>query len=168
LTVKGEVATGAAAPILMECSRVAEFTVVGDRGLGGFVGLLVGSIAVELAAHSPTPVIVVRGQNQTEGPVMVGVDGSPANQPAIGHAFQSASLRHAPLVAVHAWSLPHPIAPRAVPRTEPHFSGVAAEEERLLSEAMAGWAEQYPDGSGLPTCGQRLDRPLKSPWRPAS
>lgn len=145
LTVQGEVATGAAAPVLLECSRAAELAVVGDRGLGGFTGLLAGSIAVELAAHSPTPVVVVRGQNRVEGPVVVGVDGSPANQRAIGHAFHCASLRNAPLVAVHAWSLPHPPTPRAVPRTEPHLSGRATEEERLLSQALAGWAEQYPD-----------------------
>lgn len=145
LAVTSEVATGAAAPVLLAYSRVAELTVVGDRGLGGFTGLLVGSIAVELAAHSPRPVLVVRGHSRTEGPVVVGVDGSPANQPAVGHSFETAGLRHAPLVAVHAWTLPRPATPRAVLRTTPHLGGVAGEEERLLSEALAGWTEQYPD-----------------------
>ena len=143
--VTGDVLAGAAAPILVECSRSAEVTVVADRGLGGFTGLLVGSVAVTLAAYGASPVVVVRGENLGAGPVVVGVDGSPANQPAIGYAFEAAALRRTPLLALHAWALPHPPTPRAQPPRAAHLSGPAGEEERLLSEALAGWAERYPD-----------------------
>jgi nucleotide-binding universal stress UspA family protein len=35
--------------------------VLGDGGLGGFAGLLIGSVAVALAAHAACPVAVVQG-----------------------------------------------------------------------------------------------------------
>jgi hypothetical protein len=51
---------------------------VGSRGFGG---LLLGSTAVQLAAHAPVPVVVVRGGDPSaraaaRGDVVVGVDGS--------------------------------------------------------------------------------------------
>jgi nucleotide-binding universal stress UspA family protein len=36
--------------------------------------------------------------------VVVGVDGSPTSHEAVRFAFQAASFRNVPLVAVHAWS----------------------------------------------------------------
>jgi len=119
--------------------------VVGDRGLGGFTGLLVGSVAVELAAHAHCPVLVARGTVDPALPVLVGVDGSPANQPAIGYAFEQAALRRVPLVALHAWA--HPVASGSgdmLPLVY-DLDEVQAAEERVLSEALAGWSEKYPD-----------------------
>jgi hypothetical protein len=83
--------------------------VLGSRGLGGFTGLVVGSIAVAVATHGHCPVVVVRGagaqpEPRQDGPVVVGVDGSSTSQAAIPFAFQAAGSRNVPLVAVHAWS----------------------------------------------------------------
>jgi nucleotide-binding universal stress UspA family protein len=145
--VSHAVVTGEPLTILEAQSRAAELVVVGSRGMGGFVGLLVGSTAVHLAAHGRCPVLVVREQPSAEGPIVLGVDGSAAGERAMDFAFAEAELRKAPLAALHAWTTwnaPMP-APRdaAVPYVNPP-GALAGEEERLLSEALAGRQERYP------------------------
>ncbi|MEI5525555.1 universal stress protein [Streptomyces brasiliscabiei] len=133
--------------VLEAQSRGAELVVVGSRGMGGFVGLLVGSTAVRLAAHARCPVLVVHEQRQHEGPIVLGVDGSAAGERAVDLAFAEASLRRAPLVALHAWTTWN--AARTAPQdpSTPYANppgALAAEEERLLAEALAGHRERYP------------------------
>lgn len=141
----GELITGAAATVLRECSHSAALLVVGDRGLGGFTGLLVGSVAVQLAAHATCPIIVARGAADPTKPVLLGVDGSPANDPAVGFAFEEAALRGVPLAALHTWT--HPVSTGAGDMLPLVYDAadVEAEEARVLAEALAGWHDKYPD-----------------------
>jgi nucleotide-binding universal stress UspA family protein len=145
--VSRAVVTGDPLTVLEAQSRAAELVVVGSRGMGGFVGLLVGSTAVHLAAHSRCPVLVVREEPSADAPVVLGVDGSAAGERAVEFAFAEAELRKAPLVAVHAWTTwnaPNP-APQgaSAPYANPP-GALAAQEERLLSEALAGHRARYP------------------------
>lgn len=139
-----ELRTGFPAQVLVEESWTAALTVVGSRGLGGFSGLLVGSVAVAVAAHGGSPVLVVRGDRapDTGGPVVLGVDGSPAGEAAVGLAFEAASRRGVPLRAVHAWSDVH-VAPAAAVLID--REAMETEERALLAEQLAGWSEKYPD-----------------------
>ena len=143
VVTRGEVVTGAPAAVLREYSRTAGLVVVGDRGLGGFTGLLVGSVAVELAAHAHCPILIARGGTDPTLPVLLGVDGSPANQPAVGFAFEQAALRRVPLLAVHAWTHSGVAGLAEVPPSD--AGEVPAQEARVLSEALAGWCDKYPD-----------------------
>jgi nucleotide-binding universal stress UspA family protein len=59
VTVKRVVVQGSTAHVLIEHSAGAPMLVVGSRGTGGFVGLLVGSVAHQVLHHAPCPVLVV-------------------------------------------------------------------------------------------------------------
>ncbi|MFJ4848724.1 MULTISPECIES: universal stress protein [unclassified Streptomyces] len=102
VNVTGTVLQGDAVSVLELQSRTADLVVVGPRGTGGFIGMLLGSTAVFLAAHGQCPVMVVREQPAPSGPVVLGVDGSPAGAKAVDFAFAEAELRGAELVALHA------------------------------------------------------------------
>jgi len=49
-----------AAEVLIERSEEADLLVVGSRGHGGFVGMLLGSVTQHLVAHANCPVVIVR------------------------------------------------------------------------------------------------------------
>ncbi|MFC4913885.1 universal stress protein [Actinomadura gamaensis] len=96
---------GAAASVLKDAAAEAELVVVGTRGHGGFAELVLGSTAAALAAHSPCPVVVTReaADQDGQGPVVAGVDGSPSSLEALGLGFAEACLRGTELRVVLAW-----------------------------------------------------------------
>jgi nucleotide-binding universal stress UspA family protein len=97
---------GAATAALLEASADASLVVVGARGMGGFKGLLVGSVSREVLNRSQAPVAVVPELAvDTDGPVVVGVDGSATSRQALAWALDEARTRHCRLVAVHAWQI---------------------------------------------------------------
>ena len=57
---EAEVFEGSAAQALTEASARASMLVVGSRGHGGFVGLLLGSVSQQCVTHAHCPVVVVR------------------------------------------------------------------------------------------------------------
>jgi nucleotide-binding universal stress UspA family protein len=50
---------GSASQALLKAAEDAGLLVVGRRGHGGFIGLLIGSTAEQVAHHAPCPVVVV-------------------------------------------------------------------------------------------------------------
>jgi len=59
VTIESVVREGPPAKILVEESADAEILVVGKRGHGGFLGLLIGSITNQVANHATCPVVIV-------------------------------------------------------------------------------------------------------------
>lgn len=57
--VERRVVEGTAAAALVQESRGADLLVVGSRGLGGFRGLLLGSVGQQVAHHAACPVVIV-------------------------------------------------------------------------------------------------------------
>lgn len=101
LTVTTEVRVGRAAPELIKASREAATLVLGARGHGRVTGLLVGSVSQQVAMHADCPVVVVRGSGE-RGPVVVGLDGSPAAAGALRYAVEHAAATGAQVRAVRA------------------------------------------------------------------
>lgn len=58
VTLRTTVRSGGAAAVLCEVAEGADLLVVGARGLGGFRGLLLGSVTHQVVAHAPCPVVV--------------------------------------------------------------------------------------------------------------
>ncbi|MDE0802158.1 MAG: universal stress protein [Acidimicrobiales bacterium] len=56
---------GSAAGELLAEAQAADLLVVGSRGHGGFVGLLLGSVSHQIAAHAPCPIVIVPGSAES-------------------------------------------------------------------------------------------------------
>ncbi|MFE0594111.1 universal stress protein [Micromonospora echinospora] len=139
LTVEVRQVAGGPGATLVEESRRAELVVVGSRGLGGFAGLLLGSVSAQVAGHAHGPVLVVRPADRqvaTDGPVLVGLDGSELAELAVGHAAEEAARQGVPLVLTHV------VAPDARPEDSAGDGQVA---DRLLAETAATVRQRHPE-----------------------
>lgn len=148
LAVRTELSSRTAVEALLEHSRSAHMVVLGTRGLGEATRGLVGSVTSAVARHAHCPVAVITGlprpgERDLEGPIVVGVDGSANSEPAVALAFEEASLRGAPLVAIHAWS-DRDLSAIFAGKTLPWGARETA-EQAVLAESLAGWREKYPD-----------------------
>jgi nucleotide-binding universal stress UspA family protein len=165
LEVTGEQIEGPAADVLIGAAEAADLLVVGTRGLGGFRGLLAGSVALEVAARSAGPVALVPEPSPGPGhvpEVVVGVDARRPVRDAVGFAFEAALHHEARLRAVHAWSLPEPYGSPWAPYapTEEDRGGWEDQEVQLLSDALREWRQKYP---AVATVGDvRLFSPAKA------
>ncbi|MCU1626652.1 MAG: universal stress protein [Pseudonocardia sp.] len=148
IAVESELITGFPENVLLDESRRSLLVVVGSRGLGGFTGLLLGSVAITLASRGACPVVVVRGTSiartgvPDHRPVVVGVDGSPTSEAAVAFAYDEADRRGVPLVAVHTW-LDDMLEPTLAPLID--WNAIEQDERVLLDQRLAGWSEKYPD-----------------------
>ncbi|MDP9887953.1 universal stress protein [Pseudarthrobacter enclensis] len=133
LQIKSTLLHGLPAKLLVEISAGEKLLVVGSRGLGGFLGLLVGSVSLELAAAAACPVAVIRQDLYPDGPVVAAVDaeGSPT---VLEDACGLASALKAPLTVVHVRHLPP-----GYSRRGPHEAGTEARKvlEAALNQARA-------------------------------
>ncbi|MEV4002547.1 universal stress protein [Actinomadura sp. NPDC049753] len=101
-----ELASARTVRALSEHSEEAFELVVGCRGLGGFAGLVLGSVGLGAVRHSVCPVVVVRGEPAAErGEIAVGV-GLGDDSAVLRYAFRAAAVRDARLRVVHAWPFP--------------------------------------------------------------
>ncbi|WP_319461287.1 universal stress protein [Micromonospora sp. RTP1Z1] len=145
LRVSGEIIDGEASAVLLGESPTATMIVLGDRGLGGFAALVVGSVAVQVASYADCPVLVARGEDHAAGPVVVGVDGSALSRAAVEFAVAEAAVRGARLHAVHAYTHPTSSGPGDMQPLVYEENQLRGEEDRVLAESLTGLTERYPE-----------------------
>ncbi|GAA2121720.1 universal stress protein [Nocardioides bigeumensis] len=123
---------------LVEAAMSAHLVVLGSRGRGPVTSML-GSVSVWTSKRAACPVVICRpvGATAERRGVLVGVDGTAANAPAVEMAFQLASERDGDLTVLHCVY---------------EVGGVSRdldlwedEAQRLVSESVAGLREKYPD-----------------------
>ncbi|HSJ43103.1 MAG TPA: universal stress protein [Euzebyales bacterium] len=90
---------------LLHHARDADLLVLGSRGLGGFPGLLLGSVSQQVVTHASVPVAVIPYVDGAAIPpvttsVVVGIDGSPSSRRALEWGAEEARLRDVPVEAV--------------------------------------------------------------------
>jgi nucleotide-binding universal stress UspA family protein len=103
--VEVEVGRGPAASVLLAAAARpgVDMLVLGARGLGGFDGLMLGSVSQQCVEHSPCPIVVLRGEHvPSDGPIVVGLDGSEGATRALEWAIDLAEATDSQIVAVHA------------------------------------------------------------------
>lgn len=137
-------------PTLIDASKSAAMVVVGGTGKGFFGEMTIGSTASAVVAHAHCPVVVMRGRKNTsaypaEGPIVVGLDGSPLSERALEIGFEEAAWRKAGLVVVHAWRDVTYDDAYGMARLVVQWESIEEEERRLLAQRLAGWQEKYPD-----------------------
>jgi nucleotide-binding universal stress UspA family protein len=137
--------TAEPAEALINASRRAALLVTGRRG--HVTTDLPGSVSATIAAHSMCPTIVVPQDSSllTDQPVLLAVGMSPDDEATAAFAFDEAAARGVPLLATHVWS---GIPATAVGTVDPFaydLRGAQESADRLLAEALAGWAGKYPD-----------------------
>ncbi|MBX6384571.1 MAG: universal stress protein [Microbispora sp.] len=139
-----DLAEGTVVETLRARSVGAAALVVGSRGMGGFSGLILGSVGLGLAGHTEVPVVVVRKpQRNKYHEVVVGFDGSLHSEAALEFAFEEARVRRGRVHAVYAWEMPV-LSPFAV------GYGAALEEifdneRRAARLRLAPWRDKHPD-----------------------
>ncbi|MEV0592443.1 universal stress protein [Nonomuraea cavernae] len=126
-------------------SASADSVVLGSRGVGGFAGLVVGSVGLGVAGHAAGAVVIVRGPSvvQYGRRVVAGDDGSDESEAAVQYALEQARARGVPLYVVFAWQMS--IAPPLAAGYSKILEGAREQEILMAAERVMPWREKNPD-----------------------
>lgn len=153
---------GPATTALLHAAEQADLLVLGSRGLSGFTGFLVGSVALGVVARAVRPVVLVRAEGEASDEHLPADDGSPSTRTGyrdvvlgidlgdpcdevIEFAFEAARLRGARLHVVHAWQAPSPIGLGAGDIGLVDGPAQADEWLGFLTAVLQAWRDKYPE-----------------------
>ncbi|MGW9030502.1 universal stress protein [Streptomyces sp. NPDC055722] len=145
----GDVLPEDAVSALLHEGNNASALVIGSRGRGELKGLLLGSVSLTVAARTPGPVIVIRGDtaslNGAHERILLGAGDSGTTDEAVRFAFREAEARGCVLDVVRACCHPErESADHRVPAGEP----ARQDEQRasdLLDALLRDAMTDYPD-----------------------
>jgi nucleotide-binding universal stress UspA family protein len=145
--VEARAVAGYAGKVLAAASHEADLLVVGNRGTGGFQGMLLGSTSLRTLAEACCPVIVARGDAvDAHHRVVAAVDIDENCDTVLDFAFDETSRRRAGLTVMHVWDEPW-IA--AYGQQDPGIADDVARIERERDDRLAAVVraahERYPE-----------------------
>jgi len=158
-----DVLQGPTAGVLLQTVTPDSVLVLGSRGLGGFAGLLLGSVSQECVEYAPCPVVVVRTDRVvTDGDViLVGKDGSTSAQRALEWADTLARATGANVRAVHAWQATmSERPPRLVQRLRSQAARTVKDWTQRVSDEIESDEIEDDPRDVLVTAAQRFDPAL--------
>ncbi|MEW2478367.1 universal stress protein [Mycobacterium sp. NPDC049093] len=132
--------------VLIEASREARLVVLGGKTVTPAAALLIGSTALAVATRAACPVVAFRGDRVApgDGPVVVGVDDSPAAQAALETAFDFAERFGLPITAVRSLSLTAPAETGVTIPLLIDWDGVESAELAALTETVDAHEKRHP------------------------
>ena len=145
LVIEAMIHSGAAGPVLLAEAENADLMVVGSRGLGGFTGLLLGSVSSQLAAHSPCSVIITRSPHaDRDRPVgervVVGVEDPRTSAGTVEFALTEADRLSLPVTMISC------VPPEPALYGVPLVDQTALDAQReLLARTVEEWQSKFPD-----------------------
>jgi len=106
---------------LLATATGADLLVIGARGVGGFRGLVLGSVSEACLHHTTVPLAIIPSPEPIDGSadagrapraaesgrIVVGIDGSDSARRALQWALDEARRREASVDVVHAWQTPY-------------------------------------------------------------
>jgi nucleotide-binding universal stress UspA family protein len=143
--VDEQLEVAAARDLLLDVAEDAHLIVLGSRGRGPVLTHLFGSVGVGVVRRAGCPVVVHRPGHpgRVRDGVVVAVDATEDAVPVLEFAFRQASLRRLPLRVVH-----YVMDPRSALVGVPMVGDLSQrlqQSKLVMSEAMAGLGERYPD-----------------------
>jgi nucleotide-binding universal stress UspA family protein len=148
IDLEQRVLSGSASAVLIDQGTSADLLVVGSRGLGGFKGLLLGSVSQQVVTHAPCPTVIVPLRDEQSDvnsgalrSIVVGVDGSPNSIAALQWAAHRARKSETVLRAVYGWQT-------SLTAVVPIGTGIPETFIKAAADALAGFivAADLPDG----------------------
>lgn len=148
MAVTSAAAAGPTAEMVARAARNAELLVLGNRGRGGFAGLLLSSVSMRALTMASCPTMIVRGgAGEPADSVVLALDVEDPADEVIEFAFAEASHRKALLRATYVWG---------PERTGTAGSGngvcfhiapdqVVASLRTLVETLLKRWQSGYPD-----------------------
>lgn len=147
---------GAPSAVLPELGSDAQLLVLGSRGRGGFLGLLLGSSGMAAARDADCPVVVVSrpGREVPDAPpvepgprVVTGLHVDSPDEATLAFAFEEAALRAARVQVIAAytwpdptWAVPGDFAPATLDQ-----DAVEGETRTLADGFVAPHRERHPE-----------------------
>ena len=145
--VEARAVAGYAGKVLAEVSHEADLLVVGNRGTGGFQGMMLGSTSMRTLAEACCPVIVARGNVlDAHHRVIAAVDIDEDCDAVLDFAFDEASRRSAGLTVTHVWDEPWIAAyGQQDPGIADDLARIELERDDRLAAVVRSAHERYPE-----------------------